>query len=67
MPKWTCRKCHGDGMHWSDERQAMVICSCPAGESKREYLKMTPEERRKARRKRGREKKREKEQEPIPF
>jgi len=54
-------------MHWSDERQAMVICSCPAGESKREYLKMTPEERRKARRKRGREKKREKEQEPIPF
>jgi hypothetical protein len=35
-------------MFWNAERKTMVLCSCGRGDSKRWWLKATPEEREKA-------------------
>ena len=56
MSNWTCRNCNGSGMRRSEERDAMVLCDCPRGESKRRFLKMSNAEKRKERRERKREK-----------
>lgn len=64
MTNWTCQDCDGDGMRYSEERKAMVICLCPVGERKRVFLKLTREERQKERRGRG---KRKKPEERVPF
>jgi len=67
MSDWSCRECHGKGMLWNEERQAMVLCDCPSGEAKRRYIESTSEGQSAARRKSGKGKKRDQEQDPIPF
>ena len=68
MGDWSCRTCHGDGMRWSEERHAFVVCSCPAGQSKRRWLEMTPEQQKTERRRRERsQRKKRPEKEPLPF
>jgi hypothetical protein len=67
MGDWSCRKCRGEGMYPGEDGRKRIVCDCPAGQSKRQWLNMTPEQRRQARKKRARSKKREQAQEPIPF
>jgi hypothetical protein len=68
MSDWRCRRCR-DGVYFDETSNRYVICDCPAGESKRRWLGMTPEQRRQDRRNSRRTKKRDKHQgqDPIPF
>jgi hypothetical protein len=45
----------------------MRVCDCEAGKSRREYLGMSDEERRRRIRKQGAKKRTEKEREEVPF
>lgn len=64
----SCSKCHGEGMYQHPERNSMVLCSCPAGERKKRWLRMSEEEKRKERRERKAKKKTQAAfQEEIPF
>lgn len=62
MSDFTCHNCGGDGMYWHPDRKAMVLCHCPKGQSKRDYLRLSRDEKRKERRGQKRERK-----EPVPF
>ncbi len=57
-----CR-CDGEGWYWDEERKFRVLCSCPAGWKKKEYLSKSRDEQRKEREQRKRRKKREE----VPF
>lgn len=62
---WQCAECQGDGMY--PTATGMRVCDCEAGKSRREYLGMSAEERRReARRKREKAAEAETQQE-IPF
>jgi len=63
MTEWTCRQCRGLGMYRDEERDKYVLCDCPAGDSKRRWLKKTPEERRHERKP---DKKKRRDDEPVP-
>lgn len=56
-------------MYQHPERNSVVLCSCPAGERKKRWLRMSEEEKRQEQRSRRRKKKKDEEkgQELIPF
>lgn len=66
MGDWTCQECGGTGMHWSEERQAQILCTCPAGAAKKEYLLKTGEQLSQEARARARGRKKRK-KEKVPF
>lgn len=61
MPN-KCR-CRGEGWYWDDERKSRVVCTCPAGWAKKQYLGKTRSERQQERK----ERKRRKAKEEVPF
>lgn len=65
MTRWTCQKCHGDGMFMDNTNTAwMIVCDCQVGRSKREWLRLDAEERRKVLADR---KRRRKKREPVRY
>lgn len=60
-------ECEGTGMYYDDERRAVVVCKCPAGFRRGEYLRMTHDERQKAIKEHEKQRNEKDEEDPVPF